>query len=85
MNWRILLLIRQMTLEPLERINQYWWCFEYLDLLNSLLVRLALAAVPLVLPRKLFRSIEQAEAVIDGDLISIELHVLVTDLISLIR
>ena len=64
-----------MALEALQRDDQDRRCLEDLDLLDCLLVCLTLAAVPFVLPRQLLGPIEQSEAVVNRDLVGIELHV----------
>jgi len=61
------------ALEAFESDNEHRWQLEDLDSLNSLLMLLALVAVPLVLPAELLRSVELAEAVSDSNLVDEEL------------
>ena len=73
MHWRILLLISQVALKPLQSYNQHWRYLEHLYFLYRLFVALALIAVPLVLKAQFLWPIELSEAVGNGYFIYEEL------------
>lgn len=64
-----------MPLKSLKCNDQYRRSPEHLDLFDSLLVRLALAAVPLVFPGELLGSVKLSKTVIDRYFICVKLNI----------
>ncbi len=82
MHLSILLLLH--PLESLKVNDEYWRAFEYLKLLDSLLVHFTSAAKPSVLMRELLRGHKLSEAVVNSHFIVLK-RVLALPFGSLLR